>query len=339
MSGQIIRNRSIALAIPLLVWGVGIGAPTAPARADDCLAAPQSAAPNGSHWYYHTDRANQRKCWFLGPPGQAGKLGHTAAKPTSAATAETASADTLTPTSSATTQEPVQEKGATPSTSESPPPPAGASSQTGAQAPGAAPAATSVWPDPTAVGTVQTPNLVPSDARGDSVAPTADARAPDVSEGVAQGDATTSHAPWVAASPAATFVEILIVVALGLIVAGLLYRVVMKISMRRGRRIIIDDSKPDWIDERVRREWRNDRQLHGPVYKGKEFIDDLRPSLVPAAGDYSARRSPRADDKRQNYPRDKDRPAQITDEVGGHENKLAQLIRDLDQILQSGKGA
>ena len=345
MSGQIIRNRSIALAIPLLVLGVGIGAPTAPARADDCLTAPRSAAPNGSHWYYHTDRANQRKCWFLGPPGQAGKLGHTAAKPTSAATAETASADALTPTSSATTQEPVQQRvqetSATPSTSETPPPLAGASSQTGAQAAGAAPAATSVWPDPTTVGTVQaqTPNLVPSDARADSVGPTADARAPDVSEGVARGDATTSHAPSVAASPAATFVEILIVVALGLIVAALLYRVVVKISVRRGRRIIIDDSKPDWIDERLRREWRNDRQLHGPAYKGEEFIDDLRPSLVPAAGDYSARRPPRADDKRQNYPRGKDRAPQITDEVSGHENRLAQLIRDLDQMLQSRKGA
>jgi hypothetical protein len=355
MSGQIIRNRSIALAIPLLVWGVGIGAPTAPARADDCLAAPQSAATNGSHWYYHTDRANQRKCWFLGPPGQAGKLGHTAAKPTSAATTvapastvekpETASADALTPTSSATTQEPVQQRvqetNATPSTSETPPPLAGASSQTRAKAAGAAPAATMVWPDPTAVGTVQaqTPNLVPSDARADSVPPTADARAPDVSEGAARGDATTSHAPWGAASPAATFVEILIVVALGLIVAGLLYRVVVKISVRRGQRMIIDDAKPNWIDDRLRREWRNNRRRHGSAYKGEEFIDDLPPSIVPVAGDYSGRRPPGADDKRQNSPRGKDRASQITDEVNGHENRLAQLIRDLDQMLQSRKGA
>jgi hypothetical protein len=122
-------------------------------------------------------------------------------------------------------------------------------------------------------------------------------------------------------------------------VAGLLYRVVMKISVRRGQRMIIDDSKPDWIDERLQREWRNDRQLHGPAYKGEEFIDDLRPSLVPAAGDYSGRRPPGADDKRQNSPRGKDRAFQITDEVSGHENKLAQLIRDLDQMLQTRKGA
>jgi hypothetical protein len=249
------------------------------------------------------------------------------------------------PTSSATTQEPVQQRiqetSATPSIPEAPPPLASASSQTGAQAAEAAAAASNVWPDPAAAGTVeaQKPDLVPNNARAGSVPSTADVRAPDVSESAVQGDATTSHAPWVAASPAATFVEILIVVALGLIVAGLLYRVVIKISARRSRRIIVDDSKPDWIDERLQREWRNDRQLHGPAYKGEEFIDDLRPSLVPAAGDYSGRRPPGADYKRQNSPRGKDRPAQITDEVSGHENKLAQLIRDLDQMLQTRKGA
>jgi hypothetical protein len=360
MSGQIIQTRSIALAIPLLVWGVGIGAPTAPARADDCLAAPHSAAPNGSHWYYHTDRPNRRKCWFLGPPGQAAKL-HTTAKLTPAATTvasvsavekpDTASADASMSTSSATTHEPVQqpaqETSTAPSIPEAPPPLASASSQTGAQAAGAAPAATIAWPDPAPVGTVQAqkPNLVPSDAPADSAPPTVDVRAPDVSEGAAQGGATTTNAPAGAASPAATFVEILLVVALGLIVAGLLYRVVMKISVRHGQRINIDHPKSEWIGNRHHREWRNDRQRQGSVYKGEEFIDDLHPSLVPVAGDYSARRPLATDDKRQNDPRGKDRGPQITDapqiadEFSGRENRLAELIRDLDQMLQSRKGA
>jgi hypothetical protein len=35
------------------------------ARADDCLAEPNSSAPAGSHWYYHMDRATQRKCWYV----------------------------------------------------------------------------------------------------------------------------------------------------------------------------------------------------------------------------------------------------------------------------------
>lgn len=40
----------------------------APARAeDDCLKAPNAAPPEGQHWWYRTDRASKRKCWYLGP--------------------------------------------------------------------------------------------------------------------------------------------------------------------------------------------------------------------------------------------------------------------------------
>src|SRR6266508_5165311 len=38
--------------------------------ADDCIAAPNSQPPEGSHWYYRMDRAKQRKCWYVGPQGQ-----------------------------------------------------------------------------------------------------------------------------------------------------------------------------------------------------------------------------------------------------------------------------
>src|SRR5262249_33240315 len=33
----------------------------------DCIAAPNSAAPEGSHWYYRTDRVQRRKCWYIAP--------------------------------------------------------------------------------------------------------------------------------------------------------------------------------------------------------------------------------------------------------------------------------
>jgi hypothetical protein len=36
---------------------------------DNCIAKPNSAAPQGSHWYYRVDRAANRRCWFLGPEG------------------------------------------------------------------------------------------------------------------------------------------------------------------------------------------------------------------------------------------------------------------------------
>jgi hypothetical protein len=133
--------------------------------------------------------------------------------------------------------------------------------------------------------------------------------------------------------PVATLVEILLVVALGATVAGLLYRVVMKIAARRGRQIIIDH-------DRRQREWRDDRQRHVSVYEGEKVIGDLHPSPVATAGDYSARRRPlRADDERQNKARGKDSASQITDEISGRENTLAQLILDLDRMLQSRKGA
>lgn len=47
------------VSIPGLIEAVGT------ARAADCLAAPDSSAPPNSHWYYHTDRTTQRKCWYL----------------------------------------------------------------------------------------------------------------------------------------------------------------------------------------------------------------------------------------------------------------------------------
>ena len=39
--------------------------PLGPATAADCIAAPNSAAPEGSHWYYRTDREKRRKCWYI----------------------------------------------------------------------------------------------------------------------------------------------------------------------------------------------------------------------------------------------------------------------------------
>ena len=55
---------STALVATLLVWAIAFQAPTV-TRADDCLTAPNSAAPAGSHWYYHMDSAKQRKCWYV----------------------------------------------------------------------------------------------------------------------------------------------------------------------------------------------------------------------------------------------------------------------------------
>lgn len=47
------------------ILGAGAGLSIGSAHADDCLAAPKAAAPQGQHWYYHIDRATRRKCWYL----------------------------------------------------------------------------------------------------------------------------------------------------------------------------------------------------------------------------------------------------------------------------------
>jgi hypothetical protein len=60
---------SIAL-VALVWWCAGVGVPTNSARADDCLIAPNSPAPAGSHWYFRTDRAKQRNCWYSHAPDQ-----------------------------------------------------------------------------------------------------------------------------------------------------------------------------------------------------------------------------------------------------------------------------
>lgn len=49
----------------ILAAGAGAGFSIGSARADDCVAAPKGAAPQGQHWYYHIDRATRRKCWYL----------------------------------------------------------------------------------------------------------------------------------------------------------------------------------------------------------------------------------------------------------------------------------
>jgi hypothetical protein len=54
-----------AVVLLTIISGVTTAAHLDLARADDCLAAPKSPVPKGSHWYYHLDRATQQKCWHV----------------------------------------------------------------------------------------------------------------------------------------------------------------------------------------------------------------------------------------------------------------------------------
>lgn len=83
----------------ILAAGAGAGLSIGSARADDCLAAPKGAAPQGQHWYYHIDRATRRKCWYL---HGAMPLHHRAAMQHQAATTPDSGAEAPTDSQAAT---------------------------------------------------------------------------------------------------------------------------------------------------------------------------------------------------------------------------------------------
>jgi hypothetical protein len=75
MSKRVISGISVGALTATIMLGtslLGASLPGQPARAaDDCLAAPNRAPAPGGHWYYHLDRASDRKCWYLvEPPAQ-----------------------------------------------------------------------------------------------------------------------------------------------------------------------------------------------------------------------------------------------------------------------------
>jgi hypothetical protein len=51
--------------------GIGTARAEEKRAEENCLAAPNTLAPQGSHWYYRTDHVKQRKCWYLRTEGPA----------------------------------------------------------------------------------------------------------------------------------------------------------------------------------------------------------------------------------------------------------------------------
>jgi hypothetical protein len=81
-------NRAVTFASALLISSLAgvvltASADAAPATesnaepaADECLAAPKTETPKGSHWYYRLEKGTKRKCWYLAD--QVAKAGKTA---------------------------------------------------------------------------------------------------------------------------------------------------------------------------------------------------------------------------------------------------------------------
>jgi hypothetical protein len=58
-----------AAAIFMIVSAEALFAQHTSRAAEECMTKPGTAAPQGSHWYYHLDRANNRQCWYLAAEG------------------------------------------------------------------------------------------------------------------------------------------------------------------------------------------------------------------------------------------------------------------------------
>jgi hypothetical protein len=64
MRRPIITFVPFTLGVVVVIGGL-IMARDGTRAAEDCLEQPNGQAPQGGHWYYHTDRATNRKCWVL----------------------------------------------------------------------------------------------------------------------------------------------------------------------------------------------------------------------------------------------------------------------------------
>jgi hypothetical protein len=54
-----------AISAVMITALIGVANGASPVAAADCLTEPNRDAPAGQHWYYHLDRAADRKCWYL----------------------------------------------------------------------------------------------------------------------------------------------------------------------------------------------------------------------------------------------------------------------------------
>jgi hypothetical protein len=63
-----LTSRIPPISASLLAATIAIGTGSAARAARDCIEQPTGEVSHGAHWYYHVDRTNKRKCWYLGVP-------------------------------------------------------------------------------------------------------------------------------------------------------------------------------------------------------------------------------------------------------------------------------
>jgi hypothetical protein len=138
----------------------------------------------------------------------------------------------------------------------------------------------------------------------------------DDADSAAQSKASTTRA-GIAASLISTPVAIFPVAALGLIVAGLLLRVVMKISAARRQRITIDRHDFDWGDDRPEHDLHEDQIVH----RGDGLANYLQRSDKPTTTDSRPRRLSRVGNDWPNITRAGDSVSYNTNKISVREHR------------------
>jgi hypothetical protein len=57
---------SATLAVLVCALVLSVHSSSGQAATDNCLAKPNAAPPQGSHWFYRVDKVGNRRCWYLG---------------------------------------------------------------------------------------------------------------------------------------------------------------------------------------------------------------------------------------------------------------------------------
>jgi hypothetical protein len=353
MSQQIRRVVGLIASITIFVVSVEVAIPNA-AKADDCVTAPQSPAPQGTHWYYHLDRINQRKCWYVRAPGQqpaqqvaaqTTSEGAPAGQPHSMAVSPGPVAATAAPSAPMSTSpgdsnpsfsnarvlalKPKRASVVTAAISvseqEARPEPqvpeamasiTSTSLQTSAQVIGPTTAAPA-QPDALATDRAE-PGTVLAAAATQSLEPKAATKVPDEAESTGRGGKQTVAASLTAA-------PMVLTLALGLVAAGAASRVVMKIAAARRAIEMTNRPESDWVDVQRQSEGRNNQE--------HEFVDELHEGAITSATThYEPLHPSRFGDEWAEHAVGAGRSFEMN-EIPKREDTLAQLSRDLHRAL------
>jgi hypothetical protein len=182
----------------------------------------------------------------------------------------------------------------------------------------------------------------------------------------AQNNASTNNVHAASVYVISEPLEMSLIAAVGLILAGLVFWIAMKIAGARGRRIIVNSAneaelrdeqsesvpqpqevidafmhrpESDWLATLKEHEFRDPQQRSELHHQDAELIAALQRSDLLTVDDDTPGRLFRNDYELQETPQCRDRESTVADEIGKREDRLEQLKHDLDRLLRSPRVA